>query len=37
MSKKIKVLVIPSDKSGVGLFRSVDPHIYLQNEYPNDF
>ena len=37
MSKKIKVLVIPSDRSGVGLYRSVDPHIYLQNNYPNDF
>jgi len=37
MSKQIKVLVIPSDKSGVGLFRSVDPHIFLQNEFPNDF
>jgi glycosyltransferase involved in cell wall biosynthesis len=37
MSKKIKVLVLPSDKTGVGKFRSVDPHIYLQNMYPDDF
>jgi len=34
---KIKVLVVPSDKTGVGKFRSVDPHIFLQNLYPNDF
>jgi len=34
---KINVLVLPSDKSGVGKFRSVDPHIKLQNLYPNDF
>jgi glycosyltransferase involved in cell wall biosynthesis len=37
MSEKIKVLVLPSDKTGVGKFRSVDPHIMLQNMYPNDF
>ena len=34
---KIKVLVVPSDRSGVGKFRSVDPHIFLQNQYPDDF
>ena len=34
---KIKVLVVPSDKTGVGKFRSVDPHIFLQNLYPNEF
>jgi len=34
---KINVLVLPSDTSGVGRFRSVDPHIKLQNLYPNDF
>ena len=37
MKEKIKVLVLPSDKSGVGKFRSVDPHIMLQNMYPDDF
>lgn len=37
MSKKIKVLILPSDTSGVGKFRSVDPHVKLQNQYPNDF
>ena len=34
---KIKILVIPSDRSGVGKFRSVDPHILLQKLYPDDF
>ena len=28
---KINVLVLPSDTSGVGKYRSVDPHIKLQN------
>ena len=37
MSNKIKVLVLPSDKTGVGKFRSVDPHVMLQNSYPDDF
>lgn len=34
---KINVLVLPSDKTGVGKFRSVDPHVYLQNMYPEEF
>ncbi len=34
---KINVLVLPSDQSGVGKYRSVDPHVKLQNLYPNDF
>lgn len=34
---KIKVLVIPSDRSGVSKFRSVDPHLKLQELFPNDF
>ena len=34
---KIKVLVLPSDRTGVGKFRSIDPHIFLQNLYPDDF
>jgi len=37
MKEKIKVLVLPSDGSGVGKYRSVDPHIMLQNLYPDDF
>jgi glycosyltransferase involved in cell wall biosynthesis len=34
---KIKVLVLPSDRTGVGKFRSVDPHVMLQNNHNNDF
>jgi glycosyltransferase involved in cell wall biosynthesis len=37
MKEKVKVLVAPSDSSGVGKFRSVDPHVMLQNLYPDDF
>lgn len=37
MKEKINVLVIPSDGSGVGKFRSIDPHIMIQSLYPNDF
>jgi glycosyltransferase involved in cell wall biosynthesis len=35
--EKINVLVLPSDRSGVGKFRSVDPHIFLQNQFPDEF
>lgn len=35
--ERIKVLVLQSDSTGVGKFRSVDPHVMLQNMYPNDF
>jgi len=34
---KINVLVIPSDRTGVGKFRSVDPHLFLQKLYGEDF
>jgi glycosyltransferase involved in cell wall biosynthesis len=34
---KINVLVAPSDKTGVGKFRSIDPHIFLQKLYPQEF
>ena len=34
---KIKVLVLPSDKTGVGKFRSIDPHVCLQNNHSDDF
>jgi len=34
---KIKILVVPSDRSGVSKFRSVDPHLKLQELYPDDF
>lgn len=31
------MLVIPSDRSGVGKFRSVDPHVYIGEHYSDDF
>lgn len=34
---KIKVLVIPSDREGVGYFRSIKPHTYLQEKYADEF
>jgi glycosyltransferase involved in cell wall biosynthesis len=34
---KINVLVVPSDRFGVGKFRSVDPHTMLQKLYGDDF
>jgi glycosyltransferase involved in cell wall biosynthesis len=37
MKEKIKVLVLPSDRSGVSKFRSVDPHIALQSQFPDEF
>jgi glycosyltransferase involved in cell wall biosynthesis len=35
--KKIKVLVVPSDRTGVSYFRSTKPHIALENKYPDEF
>lgn len=37
MNKKIKMLVIPSDRTGVGKFRSVDPHVYIGEHYSDGF
>lgn len=37
MSEIIKVLVLPSDSSGIGKYRSLDPHIYLNNHYGDEF
>ena len=36
-AKKIKMLVIPSDRTGVGKFRSVDPHVYIAEHYKDEF
>ena len=36
-NKKYKICVLPSDRTGVSKFRSVDPHIYLQTMYPEEF
>lgn len=35
--KKIKILVVPSDRTGVGYFRSTKPHIQLETNYPEEF
>lgn len=37
MDKKIKLLVVPSDNFGCGLFRSIEPHTYLQEHYSDEF
>lgn len=37
MDKKIKMLVIPSDRFGCGKFRSVDPHVYIGEHYKDEF
>ena len=37
MNKKIKILVIPSDKSGCGYFRSTQPHEYIAKHYADEF
>ena len=37
MDKKIKVLVVPSDQFGVGLYRSVSPHTQLDKLYGDEF
>ena len=35
---KIKVLVVPSDTiGGVGFYRSIQPHVQLQNQFNDDF
>lgn len=35
--KKIKMLVIPSDRHGVGYWRSVEPHTFIQEHYKDEF
>jgi glycosyltransferase involved in cell wall biosynthesis len=34
---KIRVLVVPSDRTGVGKFRSLDPHVNLQKNFGDEF
>jgi len=36
MNKK-RVLVVPSDRTGVSYFRSTKPHITLESMFPNEF
>lgn len=35
--KQIKILVVPSDRTGVSAFRSTKPHIHLEKNYPEQF
>ena len=35
--KVLQVLVVPSDRTGVSFFRSTNPHITLENNYPDEF
>ncbi len=35
--RKLKVLVVPSDRTGVSYYRSTNPHIALEANYPNEF
>lgn len=37
INKKLEVLVCPSDRTGVGAFRSTNPHLALENKYPDEF
>lgn len=35
---KINILVVPSDNhGGVGFYRSIQPHVYIQEKYKDDF
>lgn len=34
---KLNLLVLPSDKTGVGKYRSVDPHTYLSENFSEEF
>ena len=36
-NKRINVLVVPSDRFGVGFYRSVNPHTYLDKLYGKEF
>ena len=36
-NKRINVLVVPSDRFGVGFYRSVNPHTYLDKLYGEEF
>jgi len=34
---KLNLLVLPSDRTGVGKYRSVDPHKYLSEKFSDEF
>lgn len=35
--KKLKVLVVPSDRTGVSYYRSTTPHLALEEFFPDEF
>ena len=35
--KKIRVLVVASDRTGVSYYRSTKPHLFLEEMYPDEF
>ncbi len=35
--KKLNILVVPSDRTGVSYYRSTNPHIALENMFPDEF
>jgi glycosyltransferase involved in cell wall biosynthesis len=37
MSEQIKILSVPPDAYGVGKYRCIDPHVYLNNNFTEDF
>lgn len=37
MDKKIKMLVVPSDRFGCGFFRSLNPHTFIAEHYKDEF
>ena len=37
MGEKIKVLVVPSDKTGVGYYRSLRPHTKMDELFGDKF
>lgn len=37
MDKKIRILSVPSDGSGVGYYRAIWPHKYIQEHYADEF
>lgn len=35
--QKINILIVPSDRTGVSMFRSVEPHLKLEELFPDEF
>lgn len=37
MEEKIKVLAITPNRTGVGYYRSINPHVFIDEKYPDEF